>query len=74
VAIVFAATNGYLDPVPVEKLRAYEDGLYTFLEMRHAGVLTSIAEKKILDDDVKKALAAALDDYSASLAAGLTAA
>ena len=36
VAIVFAATNGYLDSVPVEKLRAYEDGLFRFLETRHS--------------------------------------
>ena len=32
VAIIFAATNGFLDAVAVEKLRAYEDGLYRFLE------------------------------------------
>ena len=32
VAIIFAATNGYLDAVPVEKLRQYEDELYRFLD------------------------------------------
>ena len=63
VSIVFAATNGLLDAVPVEKLRQYEDGLYRFLETSHPQVLTSIAEKKILDDDVKAALKAALEDY-----------
>ena len=63
VAIVFAATNGLLDAVPVEKLRQYEDGLYRFLETSHPQVLTTIAEKKILDDDVKAALKAALEDY-----------
>src|SRR5687767_8972270 len=41
VAIVFAATNGYLDAVPVEKLRAYEEGLYRYLESAHPHVLTS---------------------------------
>jgi F-type H+/Na+-transporting ATPase subunit alpha len=74
VAIIFAATNGYLDKVAVDRLRAYEEGLYPFLEARHAGVLTSIAEKKILDDDVKKALVAALDDYGRDFAAGSAAA
>src|SRR6186713_2567500 len=52
VAIVFAATNGLLDSVPVEKLRQYEDGLYRFLETRHSAVLDAIREKKILDDEV----------------------
>jgi F-type H+-transporting ATPase subunit alpha len=63
VAILFAATNGYLDEVAVEQLRPYEDGLYVFLDTRHPGVLAAISEKKILDDDVKRALAAALDEY-----------
>jgi F-type H+-transporting ATPase subunit alpha len=69
VAIVFAATNGYLDPVPVEQLGAYETGLYRFLETRHSGVLTAIAEKKILDDEVKAALKGALEEYSREFAA-----
>ena len=32
VAIIYAATNGYLDPIPVEQVRAYETELYQFLE------------------------------------------
>src|SRR5512141_2449277 len=53
VAIIFAATNGYLDNIAVEKLRSYEEALYKFLESRHAGLLSAIAEKKILDDELK---------------------
>jgi F-type H+-transporting ATPase subunit alpha len=74
VAIIFAATNGYLDPVPVERLRAYEDGLYRFFEGRHPGVLAAIAEKKILDDEVKAALMHALEEYGRDFAAGAAAA
>src|SRR6185369_6110426 len=32
VAIIYAATNGYLDPYPVTEARRYEKELYTFLE------------------------------------------
>jgi F-type H+-transporting ATPase subunit alpha len=74
VAIIYAATNGYLDAVAVDKLRAYEEGLYGFLETRHPSVLTSIAEKKILDDDVKKGLVAALDEYGREFSASSVAA
>ena len=74
VAIIFAATNGYLDQVAVDRLRAYEEGLYAFLEARHPAVLPAIAEKKILDDEVKKALVAALEDYGRDFAAGSAAA
>ena len=74
VAIIFAATNGYLDSVAVERLRPFEDGLYKFLDTRHPGVLVSIAEKKVLDDDVKKALSGALDEYTREFSANSAAA
>jgi F-type H+-transporting ATPase subunit alpha len=69
VAIIFAATNGFLDAVPVERLRPYEDGLYRFLDTRHPGTLSAIAEKKVLDDDVKKQLAGALEEFGREFAA-----
>ena len=66
VVMIFAATNGYLDPVAVEDLRKYEDDLNRFLESRYPAVLTGIAEKKVLDDEVKGALVAALKDFAQS--------
>ena len=39
VAIIYAATNGYLDPYPVTEARRYEKELYTFLETRHPDLL-----------------------------------
>jgi F-type H+-transporting ATPase subunit alpha len=63
VAIVFAATNGFLDNVPVEKLREYESGLYLYLETSAPQVLAAISEKKIMDDEVKAALKGALDEF-----------
>jgi len=69
VAIMFAATNGFLDAVDVDKLRQYEDGLYRFFEARHPEVLASIRERKTLDDEVKAALTAALEEYGRDFAA-----
>src|SRR6188768_1173624 len=54
VAIIYAATKGHLDAVPVESLRRYEEDLYRFLENSAPAVLAGIAEKKILDDDIRK--------------------
>ncbi|HQX81827.1 MAG TPA: F0F1 ATP synthase subunit alpha [Vicinamibacterales bacterium] len=68
VAIVFAATNGYLDPVAVERLRMYEDELFRFLESQRPDVLTSISTKKVLDDEVKGALKAALEEFGKQFA------
>ena len=69
VAIIFAATNGYLDEVPVEQVRKYEDDLFRFLESRHPGVLSGIADKKVLDDDAKKVLEDALKEFNKEFAA-----
>jgi len=73
VAIVFAATNGYLDGIAVEQVRQYEEDLHRFLDARHAGLLTAIAEKKILDDEVKGALTAALEEFGKEFAARVAA-
>jgi F-type H+-transporting ATPase subunit alpha len=70
VAIIFAATKGFLDPVPVEEVRRYEDELYRFIETRYPNVFTGIAEKKILDDEVKAALEGALTDFNKQFLAG----
>jgi F-type H+-transporting ATPase subunit alpha len=69
VAIVYAATKGFLDGVPIEDLRRYEEDLYRFLETRHPRVLTGIAEKKTLDDEVKAALENALKDFGQTFSA-----
>ncbi len=74
VAIMFAATNGYLDSVDVDKLKSFEEGLYAFLETRYSTILTDIAEKKAIDDELKATLKAALDEYGREFAARTAAA
>ncbi|HZX36719.1 MAG TPA: F0F1 ATP synthase subunit alpha [Thermodesulfobacteriota bacterium] len=63
VLIIYAATNGYIDAYPIGALRKYEDELDAFLETRRPEVLKELAEKKALDDDMKKKLNAALDEF-----------
>jgi F-type H+-transporting ATPase subunit alpha len=63
VVIVYAATKGFIDSVAIEDVRRYEDELYRFLESRHPGVLTGIAEKKNLDDALRAAIEAALKEF-----------
>jgi F-type H+-transporting ATPase subunit alpha len=50
VAVIFAGVNGFLDPLPVGKVRAFEDGLLRFLRDKHADILDGIwAEKQLTD-------------------------
>src|SRR6187399_2985644 len=74
VAIVFAATNGYLDGIAVERLREYEDGLFRFLDTSYSQLLASIAEKKTLDDDLKAELSGAIGQFNQQFAATTAAA
>jgi len=69
VMIVYAATKGFLDSVAIEDVRRYEEELYRFLETRHAAVLSGIADKKIIDDELKAGIEAALKDFGQQFAA-----
>src|SRR4029077_7093745 len=64
VVINFAATNGYLDPYPVDECRRYEAELYTFLDTRHAALMKTIADKKDIKGDPTDRLAAALKEFA----------
>jgi F-type H+-transporting ATPase subunit alpha len=68
VAMLYAGTVGLLDAVAVPDLRAFETELYTFLETRHSAILTGIAEKKQLDDQMKAALDAAIKEFAGDFA------
>ena len=70
VAIIYAATKGFLDAVAVEDVRRYEEDLYRFLETRHPGVLTAIADKKTLDDETRGALDNAVKEFTQQFTAG----
>ena len=53
ILIIFAGTNGYLDDLPVEQCRKFEEELYRFVENAHRGLLAEIREKKALDDALR---------------------
>ncbi len=71
VAILFAGVNGLLDDIEVPDLRAFEDGFYPYLESAAPTVLTDIATKKALDDDIKKRLTDAVNDFKKSFLVNL---
>jgi F-type H+/Na+-transporting ATPase subunit alpha len=60
IMIIFAGTNGFLDDLAVEDVKAFESDLYKYLDTVNPGILASIMEKKNLDDalkaDIKKVL------------------
>src|ERR671916_665326 len=53
VLTLWAATNGYVDDIPVEQVRRFESELIRFVENAHPGLLRSIAERKAITDEIK---------------------
>ena len=60
---IYAATNGYVDEYPTRSVVKYLSELSLFIESKHADILDEIDKKKTLDDDLKKKINAALDDF-----------
>jgi F-type H+-transporting ATPase subunit alpha len=69
VAIIFSGTAGYLDSIPVTEVRAFELELYKFLENRYPAILSSIGEKKQLDEQLKGGLDSAVKEFTKDFAA-----
>ena len=53
ILVIFAGTNGFLDDLPVDQVRGFEEELYKFVDATNPGLLRTIMEKKILDDSLK---------------------
>jgi F-type H+-transporting ATPase subunit alpha len=60
VLIIYSATSGHLDALPVEAVQRYERELYAFMDSRHSDVVNLVRDKKELTDDVKSKVDAAL--------------
>jgi F-type H+-transporting ATPase subunit alpha len=63
IAIIYAATSGHLDPLPVGAVQRYERELHAFLDAKHPEALKLLREKRDLTDDVKARLDAALAEF-----------
>ena len=66
VIILFAGGNGYLDDVPVDKVRQFEKELLRFLASSHPGIEQAIAKDKALSPDNEKLLRGAIDEFKQS--------
>jgi F-type H+-transporting ATPase subunit alpha len=73
VFIIYAATNGFLDPYPVADGRRYEQELYTFLDLRHGALLKDLAEKKDIKGEIGDRMKAALTEFAETFQSGATA-
>ncbi len=66
VAVLWTMQNGYLDDIPVEKIKDFQNKLMDFLNTRKADVLAKINEKKAIDDAITADLKSAVGDFKSN--------
>jgi F-type H+-transporting ATPase subunit alpha len=68
VTIIYAVTNGFLDEVPVEKVRQWETEFHRFMETAHPAILETIAREKELSEATLANLRAAIEEFKRQVA------
>jgi F-type H+-transporting ATPase subunit alpha len=63
VGVIWAVQNGYVDDVPVERIKEFQAGWTDFLTTRKSDLLRSISEQKALSNELTAALKAAADQF-----------
>jgi len=69
IVIIYAAVNGYLDGIEVSAAREFEKGLVQYMDTAGAVTQRKLAERKVLDDEIKKELKTLLDRFRDAFAA-----
>jgi F-type H+-transporting ATPase subunit alpha len=63
VMVLFAGTQGYLDDVPVESVRRFEEEFLRYIRDQKADLAKELAEKKAIDDEIKPKMIAAVEGF-----------
>ena len=69
ILVIFAGTNGYVDDVPVNAVKKFEQELLRFMASKHQAVLDDIKSKKQIDDDIKVRIKSAIEEFKKSFTA-----
>ncbi len=63
VAVIWTVQNGYVDQVPVERVKEFQNKLTEYFTTRKADLLTRIGREKAISDALKAELMAAADEF-----------
>jgi len=70
VVILYAAINGYIDDIPVDKVRAFETDFHRFMEANHPEIGETIAREKELTPETEEKLKTAIAEFKQGLNLG----
>jgi F-type H+/Na+-transporting ATPase subunit alpha len=69
VLVLFAGVNGFVDDVPVPAVRKFEIEFLAYVNQRKPELLKAVAEKKVIEDDLKAQIESALREFKAQFKA-----
>jgi len=64
IAAIFAVTQGHLDEMPLDRIKAWENGFHRYLDEQASEVLTDLREQKVLSDELTERLVAAVKAFT----------
>ncbi|HID01519.1 MAG TPA: F0F1 ATP synthase subunit alpha [Piscirickettsiaceae bacterium] len=65
-ASLYAANEGFLDDVPVEKVQDFEKALHAYLNSEHAELMAKLNETGDWNDELESQLRKAIEDFKAN--------
>ncbi|MFC2022891.1 F0F1 ATP synthase subunit alpha [Chloroflexota bacterium] len=68
VMILYAAINGYLDDVPVDKVTAFETDFHRYMVANHPQIGETIVADKLITPETEEALKKAIADFKQGMA------
>jgi F-type H+-transporting ATPase subunit alpha len=63
VAVIWMAQNGYVDQVPVDRVKEFQEKLTEYLKTRKPELLARIGKERAISDALKAELTAAADEF-----------
>jgi F-type H+-transporting ATPase subunit alpha len=63
VAVIWVATNGYLDGIAVSAIRQYEIEFLQFLKSKYTTVVTGLRDRKELTEEIVSGLKKAAEEF-----------
>jgi F-type H+-transporting ATPase subunit alpha len=63
VVAIYLGSAGLYDAIPVERVREFETDFLSYIESKHPTILSTLREKKSFDDEIKKQIGVAYDEF-----------
>jgi F-type H+-transporting ATPase subunit alpha len=63
VLIIYAGVNGFVDDIPVSKLREFEQDLLSYINEKHAGIKSDFVSRKKIDEEFSEQLKQIITEF-----------